>query len=159
MTAIYYEDGNPAKVLTEPEFVYSDGGRSNYFKANGVSDCVCRAICNATGADYKETYDMINELASKERITKNHKKRSSARDGVSKKTTRAVMEKIGYEWHPVMKIGTGCTMHLCKEELPEGTLIVSVSGHVTCVKDKVLYDTFDCSRGGERCVYGYWMKK
>ena len=26
------------------------------------------------------------------------------------------------------------------------------------VKDGVLYDTYDCSRNGTRCVYGYWNK-
>lgn len=36
------------------KFHYSDGGRSNYFKATNVGDCVTRAICNATGKDYKE---------------------------------------------------------------------------------------------------------
>ena len=35
------------------KFIYDDGGRSKYFKAKGVSDCVTRAICNATGKDYK----------------------------------------------------------------------------------------------------------
>jgi hypothetical protein len=39
-----------------------------------------------------------------------------------------------------------------------GTLIVSCSKHITVVKDKVLHDTYDCSRNGTRCVYGYWMK-
>ena len=45
------------------EFVYSDGGRSKYFKANNVGDCVTRAICNATGKDYKEVYDALNDMA------------------------------------------------------------------------------------------------
>lgn len=33
------------------------------------------------------------------------------------------------------------------------------SKHLTCVKDRVLYDTYDCSRDGTRCVYGYWSKE
>ena len=45
------------------EFVYSDGGRSKYFKAKNVNDCVVRAICNASGKDYKEVYDAIEELS------------------------------------------------------------------------------------------------
>lgn len=35
------------------KFHYSDGGRSNYFKATNVGDCVTRAICNATGITEK----------------------------------------------------------------------------------------------------------
>ena len=48
--------------------------------------------------------------------------------------------------------------HLKKDELPSGTLIVSCSKHITVVKDGVLHDTYDCSRRGTRCVYGYWTK-
>ena len=45
-----------------------------------------------------------------------------------------------------------------KNELPSGTLIVSCSKHITVVKEGVLHDTYDCSRRGTRCVYGYWTK-
>lgn len=57
-----------------------------------------------------------------------------------------------------MKIGSGCKVHLRENELPKGNIVVSVSGHLTCVKDGVIYDTYDCSRDGTRCVYGYWTK-
>lgn len=141
------------------EFIYSDGGRSRYFKASDVGDCVTRAICNATGMDYKEVYDELKALAKKERITKKHKHKSSVRDGVFKKTYKKYIESLGWRWHPVMTIGTGCTMHLSDEDFPPiGTYIVKVSRHLTCVKDGVLYDTYDCTRDGERCVYGYWYK-
>ena len=43
-----------------------------------------------------------------------------------------------------------------EEELPSGTLIVSCSRHITVVINGVLHDTYDCSRNGTRCVYGYW---
>lgn len=36
------------------DFVYNDGGRSRYFKAKSVGDCVTRAIAIATRTDYKE---------------------------------------------------------------------------------------------------------
>jgi hypothetical protein len=57
-----------------------------------------------------------------------------------------------------MFVGQGCKVHLKKEELPMGTLIVSCSKHLTVVIDGVLNDVFDCSRNGTRCVYGYWIK-
>lgn len=159
MSQIYYENGEIVKVLEAPQMIYSDGGRSLYFKADHVGDCVTRAICNATDRDYKEVYDALKELAKKERITKRHKTKSSVRDGVNIKTCHKYIEGIlGWEWHPTMQIGSGCTTHLCAEELPKGTLIVQVSGHLTCVKNGVIYDTYDCSRDGTRCVYGYWMK-
>ena len=138
------------------DFVYCDGGRSNYFKAENVGDCVTRAICNATGKDYKEVYDALNALSKKERKGKRKKGVSSSRNGVYKQTINKYLDSIGWVWHPTMQIGSGCTVHLCSEELPSGVLIVSVSKHLTCVKDGVLYDTYDCTRDGTRCVYGYW---
>lgn len=141
------------------EFVNSDGGRSKYFKGS-AGDCVCRAICNATGKDYKEIYDYINELSKGERTGKRKRGISSARNGVYKDTTKKVIEDyLGWKWHPTMTIGSGCKIHLVENELPKGTLIVKLSKHMTCVKDGVLYDTYDCSREGTRCVYGYWSKE
>lgn len=139
-------------------FVYDDGGRSKYFKAGEVGDCVCRAISIATGKDYKEVYDLINEYAKQERRSKRGKK-SSARNGVRKTTDRKIIEDLGWKWTPTMKIGSGCTVHLREDELPSGTLIVAVSKHLTCVKDGVIHDTYDPSRDGERCVYGYYQKQ
>ena len=140
------------------KMIYSDGGRSQHFKAQNVGDCVTRAICNATGMDYKQVYDDLKELAKKERITKRHKHRSTVRDGVSRNTLNKYIKSLGWIWVPKMTIGSGCTFHLSENEFPMGTYIVSVSKHLTCVKDKVLYDTYDCSRKGNRCVYGYWYK-
>ena len=128
------------------EFVYSDGGRSKYFKADNVGDCAVRAIANATGKDYKEVYDALKGL--------NNGK--SCRNGTPKNVDKKYLQQLGWEWHATMLIGSGCTTHLNADELPNGTLIVSVSKHLTCVKDGVIYDTYDCSRGGERCVYGFW---
>lgn len=147
------------------EFVYSDGGRSKYFKATKVGDCVCRAICNATGKDYKEVYDDLQQFVKYE---KEHTKRTkhkfsnktSIRDGVPKTLSRKYIEKVlGWKWHPFMSIGSGCKVHLKESELPNGICILKLSKHLTVIKDRVLYDTYDCSRQGTRCVYGYWSKE
>ena len=137
------------------EFVYSTGGREKYYDAIKVGDCVIRAIANATGRDYKEIYDLVNSYASRERGSN----KSIARNGVSKDTIHKILTGMGWTWMPTMFIGKGCQTHLNKKELPGGTLIVSVSKHLTCVKDGVLYDNYDCSRGGRRCVYGYYCLK
>ena len=138
------------------EWVYNDGGRSKYFKAENVRDCVTRAIANATGIDYKEVYDALNALAKSERKSKRKRSISNSRNGVYKDTFKKYLESKGYKFVPCMTIGSGCKVHLKADELPDGVLIVSVSKHLTCVKDGVLYDTYDCSRDGTRCVYGYW---
>lgn len=139
------------------EFIYDDGGRAKYFKTSGVRDCVTRAIAIATGKDYKEVYDELNELAKKERKAKTAK--SNSRNGVRKTTTRKYLAALGWEFVPTMSIGSGCKVHMRADELPKGTIIVSMSKHVACVKDGVLYDTYDSTRDGERCVYGYYIKR
>ena len=140
------------------KFVYSTAGRELYFERQRVGDCVVRAISNATGIDYLEVYKGINEEASKEHESKRKRRRSSARDGVYTGTAKRYIErKLGWIWVPCMTIGSGCQVHLTEDELPaKGNLIINLSKHFTCVKDGVLYDTYDCSRNGTRCVYGYW---
>ena len=137
------------------ELVYATGGREKYYEAIKVGDCVTRAIANATGMDYKEVYDLVNSYASRERGSN----KSIARNGVSKDTVYKVLTDMGWTWVPTMFIGKGCQVHLNEKELPDGIIIVSVSKHLTCVKNRVLYDTFDCSRAGRRCVYGYYYLK
>lgn len=68
------------------------------------------------------------------------------------------MAEIGWKWVPTMQIGQGCKVHLDPNELPSGRLIVSVSKHLTAVLDGVIHDTYDPSRDGSRCVYGYFQK-
>ena len=90
------------------KFNYDDGGRSKYFKGE-TRDCVCRAICIATGRDYKEIYDLINEIAKKEHKGKRKRGTSNARKGVYKYTEKEIIEKIlGWKWVATMTIGSGC---------------------------------------------------
>lgn len=143
----------------ELDFQYNSGGRENYFKKERVGDCVCRAIAIANDMDYLEVYNMINEYAKKEHITKRKKKKSSARNGVFKGTEKKILEKLGWSWVATMEIGKGCQVHLRANEIPMNkTIIVQVSRHLTCVKSGVINDTYDCSKDGNRCVYGYWVK-
>ena len=67
--------------------------------------------------------------------------------------------ELGFEFVATMTIGSGCKVHLKAEELPKGTIICRVSNHYVTVIDGVINDTYDCSRNGTRCVYGYWKLK
>lgn len=140
------------------EFKYNDGGRKAAGYTGKTGDCVCRSIAIATGIPYQEVYETINYHSQFERRGKRKKGISSARGGVYRDTYRKILKNLGWNWKPTMLVGQGCKVHLDKEELPMGKLIVSVSRHMTCVIDGVIYDTHDCSRGGNRCVYGYFYK-
>lgn len=136
----------------------NDGGRQAAGWRGKAGDCATRAIAIVTGKPYQEVYDAINALAKKERIGK-HKRKSSARNGISKAIWKPYIESLGYTWTPTMKVGQGCKVHLRKEELPSGRLIVRVSGHLVAVIDGEIQDTHDSSRDGTRCVYGFFSKQ
>lgn len=128
------------------EVKINDGGRSKYFAASKVGDCVTRAVAIATNKDYKDVYNEITSLVG-----------YTPRNGVKKKDTKRVMAHFGGVWHPCMAVGSGCQVHLKTDELPKGKLVCSCSGHVVAVLDGVLNDTYDSSRNETRCVYGYWV--
>lgn len=141
------------------EVIIDDGGRREAgYTGKNARDCVCRAIAIATEQDYQVVYDALNLLAEDER-PKGNKSRSHANKGVEKSTIKKYMQNIGWTWTATMGVGTGCRVHLRKDELPPGRLVVSVSRHLVAVIDGVIYDSHDPSRGGTRCVYGYWEKK
>ena len=146
------------KEVNEMKWIYNDGGRAKAGFKGTTGDCVCRAIATATERPYREVYDLINQYGKAERTWKRKKGKSNARTGVYKGTIRKVMEHYGWKWVPTMQIGSGCRVHLREDELPAGRLVVNVSRHMTAVIDGVLNDTYDCSRDGTRCVYGYYTK-
>ena len=139
-------------------WVFSDGGRAAAGWKGTAGDCICRAIAIATQRAYEEVYTALNTAGKDERLSKRPTAKSSARTGVHRPTLRRYMESLGWEWAPTMQIGSGCTVHLRADELPSGRLVVSVSRHVVAVIDGVIYDTHDSTRGGFRCVYGYFRK-
>jgi len=147
------------------EFIFNDGGRADTGYKGSAGDCAVRAIAIATGIPYGEVYDTLKkangEFAKTKRCRvarKLKKKGSSPRDGNYKKVYRQYLESLGWKWVPTMFIGQGTKVHLKKDELPDGKLIVNVSKHLTAVIDGVIHDTYDCSRDETRCVYGYYIK-
>lgn len=140
------------------EFVFDDGGRLKAGYKGRTGDCVTRSIAIVTGKPYQEVYDALNDLARFERTGKRKKKKSNSRTGVYKQSYRRYLESLGWRWISTMAIGSGCRVHLRAPELPAGRLAVKVSRHLTAVVDGTLHDTHDCSRDGQRCVYGYFIK-
>lgn len=142
-------------------FNRNDGGREEAGYKGETGDCVARSIAIATGKQYSEIYDILAEKNATQRITKYNKgnggkRTASAGINTGRKWFKDLMKSLGFEWVPCMGIGTGCQVHLRAGELPMGRLVVNVSKHCTCVIDGVIHDTYDPSRKGTRCVYGYW---
>lgn len=157
-------------MATPMRLHYNNSGRmkTGRFRAKYGSDCVTRAISiatardpfNVTGEEYQAIADKVNELGKRERITKRKRGKSNDQTGVYKATCKKLLLDLGWVWTPTMHIGSGCRVHLAEGELPsEGRLIVSLSKHMVAVVDGVIHDTGDPTRGGTRCVYGYWQEE
>ena len=140
-------------------YTHTDGGRAAAGFKGSASDCATRALALAAEIPYREAYNLINEYAAAEIPSRRRRGKSSARTGVHTVTFKKVMADLGWEWTPTMQIGSGCTVHVREDELPDGRLILNLSRHFAAFIDGVLHDTHDGSRDGTRCVYGYWHKE
>lgn len=142
-------------------FKFNDGGREAAGYKGKTGDCVARSIAIVTGLPYKQVYEAL----ANGNATQRKGKREGSKAGV-KTASRGIntkrkwfadyMASLGFVWTPTMLIGQGCKVHLTADELPKGNLVVNVSKHFTAVIDGVINDTYDCSREGTRCVYGYY---
>jgi hypothetical protein len=146
-------------------FTFNDGGRGLAGFKGGAGDCVVRAIAIATQLPYIQVYEDLLQANAAYANSRNDKlarrlnaKGSSPRNGNHRNVFHDYILGHGFIWVPTMKIGTGCQVHLRAHELPSGTLIVKVSKHLTTIIEGVIHDTHNPSRGGSRCVYGYYQK-
>ncbi len=147
------------------QFNYNDGGRAAAGYKGHTGDCVCRAICIATGLPYQEVYDKLAQGNAAQRRSKNqrggkfsNKNQRTAARGIytGRKWFKDYMASLGFTWVPCMLIGQGCKVHLTDGELPMGRLVVAVSKHLTAVIDGVINDTYNPSeRGGTIYSAGY----
>ena len=133
-------------------WAYDDGGRIDAGFRGEAGDCVTRAVAIALELDYRQVYD---ELARRRGATG---KPRSARQGIPRTIYEPFLSEHDWVWTPTMSIGSGCQTHLRADELPAGRLIARLSRHISAVIDGVVHDTHDPSRGGTRCVYGYYTK-
>lgn len=152
----------PLDKISKPKFVYNDGGRQAAGFIGNAGDCVARAIAIASGESYKAVYNRLADgMANQRKSKRTPKQPRSARNGiyVKRKWFKDYMSELGFEYVATMGIGTGCQVHLKADELPKGKIICTLSKHYAAVIDGVINDTYDCSRNGTRCVYGYWQRK
>lgn len=132
---------------------FDDGGRRAAGHVGTAGDCVTRAVAIALELPYRTVYDA---LAARVAATGQPR---SARNGIPRKVYERYLADHGWRWVPTMRIGSGCTVHLRAEELPDGRIIARLSKHLCAVVDGVIHDTHDPSRDGTRCVYGYFTKE
>ena len=157
---------NPFSKSSQFPFQLNDGGREAAGFKGGAGDCVVRSIAIAASLPYMQVQEdlrLANESYAQlknDRLAKRlNVKGSSPRNGNHRNVFHDYIVGLGFEWVPTMKVGAGCQVHLRPEELPKAILIAKVSKHLTAIIDGVIHDTHNPSRGGNRCVYGYYIKK
>lgn len=150
---------NIKPIILTTQFQFNDGGRSLAGFKGSAGDCVCRAISIASGKPYSEVYDHLSKMNASQRMPKGKKRNRTASKGISvnRQWYKDYMKSLGFVWVATMQIGSGCKVHLKADELPKGRLVCHVSKHSVAVIDGIINDTYDCSRNGTRCVYGYYI--
>ena len=102
-----------------------------YTNANPLNryddDCVIRAISCATGKSWDYVYDYLSDLAQYE--------------GTLLDKREFVIKYLDNTFHRLN--GVYGTIGEVSGMFPDATLIISTPGHLTCSKQKILYDTFD----------------
>lgn len=106
-------------------------------KGKFVNDCVIRAISVAEGKTWDETYDELSDIAQEE---------GNLLDDVN-----FVEDYLDRRYKR--------TCHYSKtvgefiDEFPKGIYLLTMDGHITVVRNGVLYDTFDCRNRYIRCSW------
>lgn len=127
------------RKIHKVNFKKSFGGREEYFdmtlrKDQKTFTCTTRAIAHATGKDFMEVLQMQFE----EGLTQG---RMPNEDNV----VEEVLKNLG--WVKCKTLYKGNTRKKYKGgefPLTDGSYIIRQSGHLTCIKDGVLYDSWDC---------------
>lgn len=111
-----------------------------------VGDCTVRAIAKATGKDWGETY---LRLAMQGYLMGDMPSANSC--------WGAYLRKLGFVRKILPDTCPDCyTLRDFAQEYDRGTYIVALSGHVVCVEDGTIWDSWDS--GGEVPLY-YWVKE
>lgn len=97
-----------------------------------IDDCVIRAISFATGLDYWKVFDDLCEIADEFDCNIN--------TGTAFIT---YLSRLGYE---PREFTNKITVSKLANSCDSGTAIILVNGHVTCIKDGNIYDTWNCGR-------------
>ena len=112
---------------------------NNNPKGLKTGDCIVRAISLALNKPWHEVFDDLVKIAKE-------------------KSSMPSMDIVYFEYlssfdRITPKVEKG-KKRMKVSDLSEGTYIVKVANHVTCIKDGTLMDLWDCRN---KCAYRYWI--
>lgn len=106
-----------------------------------VNDCTVRAISRATGRSWDETYQELSGFAQELAVMPDNVFYIDA-------YLSEHFEKVF-----ACKNNNSITVGDFVERNPYGTYLITMSGHITCSEDGVIYDTFNPS---DRFIWGVY---
>lgn len=105
-----------------------------YYNANSlgnfVNDCVIRAISVAENTTWEETYDDLSRIARN--------------NGILLDDVDFVDPLLDYRYDRIPLYQQDMTIREFVEDHPNGIYLITMRGHITVLKNGVIYDTFDC---------------
>lgn len=120
---------------------------NNNPKQKKTGDCVIRAISFATRKTWEDVYMDLAQLGCKKGLMLN-----------DNKNWQTYLKKLGYEKQrmPRKLDNKRYTLEEFIDEIAHKnwTYLISIAKHLTVVKGKTLYDTWNCKN---KCVGNYWI--
>lgn len=117
------------------------------YKNKRCNDCVIRAVGYACNKDWRDVFQSLAKYSMEQGLVMNDK--------------RVIKKYINYLGYPTQKMprrndNTRYTVREFADELAESntTYILLVAHHLTVIKNKNLYDTWDCSM---KSVGNFWV--
>lgn len=106
-----------------------------YYNANPrgrkVNDCTVRAISLATGTTWDETYEKLCDFAQSQAIMPDE--------------VIYINEYLERRYEKVCDCRNQMTVGDFARLSNHGIYLVTMNGHITCIINGVIWDTFDCS--------------
>lgn len=110
---------------------------NNNPRGNNISDCVIRAVALAENISWSECQEKMSTLA---------RKRGQMLDSVE------FVENY-LDYHYPRQCHVSKTIGEFTKECSVGVYLATMNGHITCIIDGDVYDTFDCSDRVMRCSW------
>lgn len=118
-----------------------------YYNANprkrNVNDCTVRAISLATNRSWDETFEELSKFAQAQCIMPDE--------------IKYIDEYLSRRYDRICGCnGSQITIGQFIKDFPQGIYLITMSGHITCVIDGCIYDTFDPS---DRYIWDAYLVK
>lgn len=127
------------------KFIWHDGGRAACGFVGQTGDCVTRSIAIATGRVYRDVYQALSETSSR-----------TARHGIDDGVASQYLRALGWKRMTAEK--------MTPADLPPGALMLvfnsfhtNRTGHMSCMVDHTIYDTWNPLEDPEYHLVEYWL--